>query len=809
MTYHLHVLQGCSPAPLANYLKALGILRLVSEQSDLSARGWWDGECFCLLTKMSKEQLTEFFLEKYEPTPLLSPWNKGCGFFKENDPGLYPLESSRAPRFKPFRDGVLEARMLLNEISQADAAIRSIKDRTKTTPKGFQSEEQRQLLEINETYQNFLQELREQLKRQDLTSDKRVEIESDIARTISLTEKETRPPTKSEAESLKNSSGYKRLLAAADKSFKALKAALIPDCKRLWRGRHAEWLSAAVVLDENGDPTWPSLLGTGGNDGNLDFTNNFMQQLGILFDTQSESSGPTEVAKGLLDNALWITPANHLTSFAVGQYQPGSAGGANSSTGFSSGNLVNSWDFVLMMEGTILFASRATKRLDPNAFSRASAPFAVRPHAAGFSSSGTEKAQRGEQWMPLWKQPATLDDISAMLGEARIQIDRQPANRPIDVARAISRLGVARGIDAFVRYGYLERNGQSTLAVSLGRIQVRNHPRAYLIDDLAGWCDRIGRRSRDTNAPARLIHAERRLADAVLATLTHDDTPDRWQAILLAAADIEAMQATGTAIEAGPIPALRPDWVAAVTDGSAEIRLALALGSSALEYTGVGRPIDPVRHHVLPLERGARRFQVREKRLVQDPRVVVSGRDPIRDLAAIVERRLIEAEMKGQRRSRLVAAPGCATRLDDVTRFLCGSVDMGKLLGLAQAFMAIKWDQWSHEELPQTKVRADIPEECWLVVRLACLPWPLGGDKDIPADLRIVRLLNSGDAERAIEVSRARLRSAGIRPSMQAGITDAASARRWAAALAFPIDSRAAFQCLNRLDPKLSLKKGT
>ena len=52
MTIHLHTLKGCSPAPLANYLKALGILRLVGEQADKQARGWWEGEYFCLLTKV-------------------------------------------------------------------------------------------------------------------------------------------------------------------------------------------------------------------------------------------------------------------------------------------------------------------------------------------------------------------------------------------------------------------------------------------------------------------------------------------------------------------------------------------------------------------------------------------------------------------------------------------------------------------------------------------------------------------------------------------------------------------------------------
>jgi CRISPR-associated protein Csx17 len=74
MMMHLHVLKGCSPTPLANYLKALGILRLVGEQADAQARGWWDGERFCLFTKLSKEELEAFFLEKYEPTPIFNPW---------------------------------------------------------------------------------------------------------------------------------------------------------------------------------------------------------------------------------------------------------------------------------------------------------------------------------------------------------------------------------------------------------------------------------------------------------------------------------------------------------------------------------------------------------------------------------------------------------------------------------------------------------------------------------------------------------------------------------------------------------------
>jgi CRISPR-associated protein Csx17 len=563
--------------------------------------------------------------------------------------------------------------------------------------------------------------------------------------------------------------------------------------------------SALVEAEEK--IKYPWMWGSGGNDGGIDYTGRFFENLSLVLIPKD-----TKLNAALLQNALF---AEHSTGYLskaagkVGQFFPTGAGGANITTGTGSQHdtHLNPWDYIFLLEGAVLFSSRATRTLDPNAMARASAPFAVHAHAAGFASTGSEDAQRGEQWMPLWSQPATLADLATLLGEARIQLNRQPANRPVDAARAISRLGVARGIEAFVRYGYLERNGQSTLAVPLGRVQVRHHPRAYLIDDLAAWMDRVQRHSRDKNAPARLVHAERRLADAVFAALTHDHTPERWQAILLAAAEIEAMQATGTGIKAKVLHGLKPEWVEAVNDNSPEFRLALALGSGAASYYE-GKPVDPIRHHVLPLEKGAKRFQTAEKRLVNDPRVVVMGRDPLRDLAAIVERRLIEAAQQGQRRSRLRAAAGCGARFDDLARFLSGAVDLDRLFGLARAFMALDWRKWDSKQHLQRSKGADTPEmpdECWLAVRLCCLPFAIDELHDIPADERIVRLLISGNAARAIEVARQRLQSVGIRPPMYAGTTDAETARRWAAALAFPIHRTTAQRAMIQLDPS---KKG-
>jgi CRISPR-associated protein Csx17 len=802
MTFQLHHLKGCSPAPLANYLKALGILRLVSEQADPTARGWWQDEHFCLLSTLSREEIETFFLEKYEPTPLLSPWNKGCGFFKAGDPGMAPLETSTAPRFAKFRTGVVASRRLLNEVSRADATIRAIKARTKTN-RSFQTEAQRTQLAESPAFRGFVDQLTAAV-RDTASGEDRSAIESELCEVQGLVAPASKPPTKVEAERLKASSGYKRLLAIADRRFKSLKASLIPDCRRAWRGPHAEWLSAAVVLDEEGNPQWPSLLGTGGNDGNLDFTNNAMQRLVELFDVASKDGKAHKATADLLANALWSEPDKNLLPSAIGQFQPGSAGGANSTTGSSGDSLVNAWDFLLMMEGSIVFSSQATKRLDPNAISRASAPFAVRAHAAGHASPGNEKAQRGEQWMPLWSQPATLRDLTTLLGEARLQLGRQTANRPVDVVRAISRLGVARGIGSFMRYGYLERNGQSTLAVPLGRISVRQHPRAFLVDDLAPWMDRLQRSARDKNATARLIHAERKLTESVLAALTHDPTSDRWQAILLAAVEIEVMQATGTAIEAQPMPLLRPEWIEAVCDHSPEFRLALALGSAASDCVR-GRSVDPVRCHCLPLDGKSffPRFQTSDKRLVRDPRVVVFGRDAIRDCAAIVERRLIEAGAKGQRTLPFIAAQGCGARFGDLAAFVSGSVDVDKVFNLARAFMAIDWKRFRPSHMPAQRAANDQPPEAWLALRLCCLPFALPDGRKIPAESSLVRRLIAGDAAGATEIALRRLRSIGLRVPLQGATTDPETARLWAAALVFPISRDTAHRAAAILDPSL------
>ena len=76
-------LRGCSPDPLMSYLKALGVFRLVSEQVDGNARAYWKHDAFYLRSALDRDALTDFFLNEYMPTPIVSPWNGGSGFLSE------------------------------------------------------------------------------------------------------------------------------------------------------------------------------------------------------------------------------------------------------------------------------------------------------------------------------------------------------------------------------------------------------------------------------------------------------------------------------------------------------------------------------------------------------------------------------------------------------------------------------------------------------------------------------------------------------------------------------------------------------
>jgi len=100
-------LDGCTPTPLACYLKALGMLRLLSGKYP-GTRGFWRNDRFVLRTELDRDAIEHFFLFDYEPTPLVAPWGARSGFY-EGAPertareALSRIEASDKKQLQNFR----------------------------------------------------------------------------------------------------------------------------------------------------------------------------------------------------------------------------------------------------------------------------------------------------------------------------------------------------------------------------------------------------------------------------------------------------------------------------------------------------------------------------------------------------------------------------------------------------------------------------------------------------------------------------------------------------------------------------------
>lgn len=111
------ILEGCTPTPLASYLKALGVLRLLSSKYP-ETRGFWRSDQFVLLTPVGRKEIERFFLEEYAPTPLVAPWGARSGFYggsseKTAREALAQIEASQSTRLTMFRTMIQSVRKLL------------------------------------------------------------------------------------------------------------------------------------------------------------------------------------------------------------------------------------------------------------------------------------------------------------------------------------------------------------------------------------------------------------------------------------------------------------------------------------------------------------------------------------------------------------------------------------------------------------------------------------------------------------------------------------------------------------------------
>ena len=691
-------LRGCAPEPLIHYLKALGVLRLIAEQLDPNVRGAWRGDSFVISTENTEEELLNFFLRDYRPTPIVAPWNGSSGFYpKDNQEAVNAILSLNAPRFADYRETIVTAKQIVGSLSES-------------------------------------------------------------------------PKDKEE------------------------KAEMLRACRCAFPDRAVAYLDAAFVLGAEKTDYSP-LLGTGGNDGHFEFSNNFMAHLLSVLPQETNDrrqKGQYGLSEKRLRAALFGEGAAELEKAAIGQFYPGGAGGANASQGPSDGAFVNPWDYVLCFEGILTFAGASVRRLAAGASARMSFPFTVNSSLIGFGTAASEEEVRSEMWLPLWSRMASSAEVLQIFSEGRAQFSegRQRAVRNgFDFARAVAGLGVDRGIDAFQRYGFAKRYGKMYLATSYGRFEVRERPLAALIYQIDRWLDNLRRATRDTKrTPPRFSRACMQIEEAIFDLCASGEAED-LRATLVSLGEAEAELARGQRFreEHGlrPLAGLSERWVRECDDGTSEFELAAALAS----IMGEGKR-GVFRANLEPVEtEGA------NVRWTDDDAGAVWGTNSLEDnLAAVLQRRSIDARAGGL--SHPLISGRRVASLSAIDSFLRGETDDERVEELLRGLMLVSWRD---TQLGAAKAGASLPPElprAYALLKMLFLP---GGKLwrerqaepvEIKHEPSIVPLLRAGRIADALDMALRRLRSSGLTPFTHQFHVPKEDSARLAAALLIPISER-------------------
>lgn len=750
-------LKGCSPTPLAHYLKALGILRLVAEQKDPNAKGCWRNEAFVLQSSLDKESLLRFFLEEYRPAPILTPWNGRGGFLEGGD------EEKDGDDEGGGRKGAQMVALYTGDVHERFAGIKFALTQIATN---------KTLSELNRSRARFkvLDKLKKAKK--------------------ALSDDETKEHK------------------ALELLIKTTKRDLLQSLRNELSGSILSWFDACQIVGEK--LLHAPLLGTGGLDGSMDFGVNYLERLSQLAEV-IETGKPKPWADSLLEQSLFQESTPFMPVWIPGQFAPGNIGAPNSSTGFAGDSRDNHWDYLFTLEGSILFATAATKRLQSSSDGALSYPFTVRAIGSGsganMASDADPKKTRAEIWLPLWNKSSSLDELKVLFQEGRTTVGRRSAKDGLDFARAVASLGVDRGITEFQRYGFMMRSGKSYLATPINRIATRANPAVELIDDLERhrFLDSLRRFSRGDKSSARLAALAHQL-ESRLFDLTRGGDRRVCQDILILLGKIQrAVSISSKAKEEihQPIPLLSSQWLIASDDASPEFRLACALASLKAVSGGSAKSAEHTESVVdasaagLPMRLHFAAIKLDKKRYVWDneSRLAVWGEGSLtQNLNETLRCRWLAA----QRLSHMDKpfAYGFGTNQADIAAFLAGSVDDRRISDLAQGLALLKEFNSTGIQTP-TNRHAALPNAYALLKpffvpdRVLVRIGFLAEDAQLPLRGEILSWLTANQTQKAVDWAWARLHQVGIglpHFPQQAPRAVGIDGSRLLASLAFPLE---------------------
>ncbi|MEX2580841.1 MAG: type I-U CRISPR-associated protein Csx17 [Verrucomicrobiales bacterium] len=712
---------GCRRNPLIHYLKSLGVVRLIAEQLDETARSSWRDGCLVVHTVKSESEIESFFIDEYRPSPIVVPWS-GSHFFgltKVTSP-IHRTTPTGTDMLAAFCDPALPQESL-DRIQEIRTGIEDISRIMPEAGIHKKSDIESDSATKKRRKSNFITSLRNQLSSRMVGwIDTASMMESDQAHFSAMV----------------GSGGGSDGNANFGDNF----------LQNLWD-----------VLPDF-DPQRAPVRGT--------------------------PVTVAQTSAELLANSLYATPTSELVKNRTsGLFDAGGVGGPNATQGFEGKSATNPWDFILAMEGAVAFAGAISRKGAVSKNLLSTFPFQVTTTSTGGDSLGDSESVGREFWLPLWDRRATWLEVSQLLSEGRLQVGKRQARSGEEAARAVAELGVSRGVDSFARFGAMKgRIGGDNYftTVFLEEFEVRGNPTITLLRQVDRWVDSY-RRACSGSGPQRFRSALRRYDRAVMDYCrAHEggaESAVRFREIFFRLGDMQREAASSESFRKDkngrlvvhPFPSLGGDWVEAVAEDTSAFSLALALGGlSTKRSTGRDNAagVGSFRMHLeactadkFPNWTKAGAFQT------------WSHSDPVKCLAATAERRFLESRRRLPAKEVLLPFDSFRNAsLESVTAFLHGETDLDRFTQFVRPLSTVRLDReaqqkkwWCFQPELQLSPGSLVPRS-YAVLKLSLAPphvaEKLGMGDRLRPEPKLFALLRAGHTEEACDLAQRRVRHA-------------------------------------------------
>ena len=766
-----HKLYGCQTEPLSSYLKALGILKIISDQKDENLMCRWENNYLVIKTECDQNELIRFFSEEYRPSPILSPWNGGSGF--------YPNDSEVKENIKKISD--LRDKRFCDFISTYNQISETLE---KSFPEIFGSPP---------TLRDLIEKFTEKKKNTEI--EKLKKLKGRIIKKLDNPDKidEESIETLSAVGNSKLKSEIKKLGILNNDFYQAMrdeyKGKIVTKLRDTINDRYLEWIDASILINAEGKPVFPPLSGSGGNEGRLDYSSLFIASLTKIFVNKNNSS--TE----LLRNSLFGDLTDKLLESRVGKFDPGKAGGFNQGNEIETDTVkINPWDLILMLEGILIWSNSIGRR---NAIreTKIVTPFTVSYSPYGYESSNVSDFKKSmEIWVPIWNNYAYADELKSLFREGRVALKGKVVRKGLDFIQAINSLGVDRGITGFLRYCFLVRRGRSYIALPSGLHRVKYSKYVNLIEDLDFVYLTFEQNLKviqgaGKNLPKVYESIKRNLYESTYDLLNNGNPLNAVRLLrAIGRAEMSFSRIRGKYENKGgqkirPLFGLSTNWINKSNDKSCEFRIALSLSS-----IGKTEKVGSFRSNI-------------EGTSLQDDRKWDNDIGQFSWTGANLTEKLINTLIKrltlaqSNKTSTLPLFSKIKLSLNDVMKFVNGEIDERYIEELLFAFSLIRWgDNKSPQNLKEmndyisTNSSFAYPiDRLWALVRLYFSPEQFSQNSKVSfnPDRNLIKLLLSGKSKETFRLVNVQMMKQNVFPIKIDN--DKPMDKRYVASLLFPL----------------------